>query len=743
MPANQVTPIRLTRGVLANLPPGSYHSEYEIDDDDDSSVEALEEPPEHLRRWSNRDNPIPVESEDEATPTKAEEPLALARNLRAETAREDENTRKRALERLYDSDGDEEDDDYTPPMTPVPAKRLRPDRFDHVQGPSSPSLFSIDYSSPPPLLPEIGSPSTQIPYPPAPGPSIVPSAVVPPTNQPDAFLADVLEVLPDLDPEWATQVIATEMARGNKQELAYRVINTALEMKDGYPKLKNNVKGKAKEKESGAEDGYKGMVYRKKKRLGKMYLSKSLAALEDDFPQIPVPHIRATFFSLSYLYAPAYFLLKEHSQTNPKPYAELKRPRPVGKGKERAARHVALLSSQSSAGSEEDGGAREFKKERAIRRRQTEQQPNKSLKKKRRRMEQGLSVVAVSIKCSSRTPINAKKGICSAAGAQTPMLRSILCMDMTGCQAAFPEKELGRLLSSKSFGLYHRLKQAKELELAKIDGLETCPVCPFAAIVDDPNDKLFRCMNEECGQVTCRKCRNKEHIPKTCEEMEADRNLDKRHAVEDAMSEALIRKCPKCAKPFIKDSGCNKIYCTKCGALSCYICRKAIAGYDHFDQTPGGGQAKVVGRCPLWDGSERRLDDEAILAARDEAQGRARAAAEEEGIQLADEDINVALPNVAQPAGGVAARHMPQVPYAGQLYQPGLQMAYAYGHHGVLPAAIPQHDPYLRAPPAPNPQPAGAEGVGHDDLRRQESFRGQRLKAPQAQQISNYLYDND
>jgi hypothetical protein len=34
---------------------------------------------------------------------------------------------------------------------------------------------------------------------------------------------------------------------------------------------------------------------------------------------------------------------------------------------------------------------------------------------------------------------------------------------------------------------------------------------------------------------------------------------DKRHAVEDAMSEALIRKCPKCAKPYIKDSGCNKI----------------------------------------------------------------------------------------------------------------------------------------------------------------------------------------
>ncbi len=38
-------------------------------------------------------------------------------------------------------------------------------------------------------------------------------------------------------------------------------------------------------------------------------------------------------------------------------------------------------------------------------------------------------------------------------------------------------------------------------------------------------------------------------------EMDADRKLDKRHVVEDAMSDALIRKCPKCAKPFVKESG--------------------------------------------------------------------------------------------------------------------------------------------------------------------------------------------
>lgn len=37
--------------------------------------------------------------------------------------------------------------------------------------------------------------------------------------------------------------------------------------------------------------------------------------------------------------------------------------------------------------------------------------------------------------------------------------------------------------------------------------------------------------------------------------MDKERNLDHRHRVEDAMSAALIRNCPKCTKPFIKDSG--------------------------------------------------------------------------------------------------------------------------------------------------------------------------------------------
>ena len=38
-------------------------------------------------------------------------------------------------------------------------------------------------------------------------------------------------------------------------------------------------------------------------------------------------------------------------------------------------------------------------------------------------------------------------------------------------------------------------------------------------------------------------------------EAESDKKLDKRHAVEEAMTGALLRKCPNCEQPYIKEDG--------------------------------------------------------------------------------------------------------------------------------------------------------------------------------------------
>ena len=88
------------------------------------------------------------------------------------------------------------------------------------------------------------------------------------------------------------------------------------------------------------------------------------------------------------------------------------------------------------------------------------------------------------------------------------------------------------------------------------------------------DDKLFRCGNEECMRVSCRKCQKAcmqtrctgaaddltqvDHLPKSCEEYADDLKKNNIHKVEEAMSEAFIRKCPKCKRPFMKEYGVSR-----------------------------------------------------------------------------------------------------------------------------------------------------------------------------------------
>ena len=56
-----------------------------------------------------------------------------------------------------------------------------------------------------------------------------------------------------------------------------------------------------------------------------------------------------------------------------------------------------------------------------------------------------------------------------------------------------------------------------QLMQANIDGLVFCLFCPFAAIMEDPTDRIFECLNEKCGKRSCRECRVESHHPLTCE----------------------------------------------------------------------------------------------------------------------------------------------------------------------------------------------------------------------------------
>lgn len=240
------------------------------------------------------------------------------------------------------------------------------------------------------------------------------------------------------------------------------------------------------------------------------------------------------------------------------------------------------------------------------------------------------------------------------------------------CMATEEDCDAGFSIAAKEASLGKKLKMALDrieqqamLEMAGLEDLETCPFCPYAMEYPSVEEnKEFRCENPGCRRVSCRLCRKPTHVPKSCAEMARDEAHDARHTIEEAMSEALIRKCNKCKcsgacqwvgaapprpvngrktsqgntnrvvrtgkHPFIKQDGCNKITCTRCWTVQCYVCRQAVKDYSHFNDARRG----KPGKCPLYDAStEERHQDEVRLA---EKQTRNKVAQERPDLVIAD-----------------------------------------------------------------------------------------------------------
>ena len=122
-------------------------------------------------------------------------------------------------------------------------------------------------------------------------------------------------------------------------------------------------------------------------------------------------------------------------------------------------------------------------------------------------------------------------------------------------------------------------------------------------------EMIFRCPVDNCRYESCRKCGEKSHIPLSCKEVEKSHETNARVSVEEAMTNARVRTCPKptCKKRFYKIDGCNKITCS-CRTLICYVCRSDITkvGYKHFCQKPHC-KHENCNQCPLY--SNAREDD--------------------------------------------------------------------------------------------------------------------------------------
>ncbi|KAG7374211.1 hypothetical protein IV203_013306 [Nitzschia inconspicua] len=181
----------------------------------------------------------------------------------------------------------------------------------------------------------------------------------------------------------------------------------------------------------------------------------------------------------------------------------------------------------------------------------------------------------------------------------------ILCCS-GDCTSGFNDFFLKSVLPTKTWEKYCELQHIAVTEQAGLgEEMSSCSKCGFRAHVPE-TQILFECPVMDCLFISCKKCGKEPHIPLRCEEVvQKEREDEGRLKIEEALSEAKMRTCPKCKQKFIKESGCNKMIC-RCGLKLCYVCRKPLCNtdpYAHFCQTAHCDH-KRCGKCKLHSNTE-------------------------------------------------------------------------------------------------------------------------------------------
>jgi TRIAD3 protein (E3 ubiquitin-protein ligase RNF216) len=184
------------------------------------------------------------------------------------------------------------------------------------------------------------------------------------------------------------------------------------------------------------------------------------------------------------------------------------------------------------------------------------------------------------------------------------------CLAMGDCSEHISVAELERTMPEAVLRRLFKTETMNAVVNSDLQHLVKCHKCGFIAVFEGRG--AMRC--PECKAQTCSGCGAAyPHDGKTCEQMKA---IDKNRLVEEKMSEAVVRICPRCDAQFMKEDGCNKMECPRCHTWICYFCRKIIpkgVGYEHFWRHHG---PCPPGRCPLWIPNETLHDIEAQKAKR-------------------------------------------------------------------------------------------------------------------------------
>ncbi|RMJ27552.1 Ring finger protein [Aspergillus sp. HF37] len=418
----------------------------------------------------------------------------------------------------------------------------------------------------------------------------------------EACLSKVLELFPDICHKFVGELCASqnagELYRHGDLSYVESVIEDILS-KPSYPKEKKGSKRRRPVEESSddtdlEDDAAQGDA---------SYTPTALKMLTREFPHVPSNYIRQILAEKRKLH-PTYLFLVNHENSeekSAKPYDRLKRPRRSSANDP----DVAHMNGQWSV-------ADTLKQELNSAKAKAEKEAENSRKKKEheeaeRLNEEEHTRAGTLVECQCCYLDNAANRTmsceeddphlfcytCIRTSAETQiglMKYELKCFDTGGCQAGFSRRQLRDVLGDATMDKLDSLQQEDEIRRACPDGLEGCPFCDFKAICPPVEEnREFRCFNPECEIVSCRLCNQETHVPKTCQETKRERGVSERHLVEEAMSEAYIRPCPRCKLKIVKEVGCNKMTCPKCYCMMCYVCKKDITreGYEHFGRRQG------------------------------------------------------------------------------------------------------------------------------------------------------------
>ncbi|KAJ8118241.1 hypothetical protein OPT61_g745 [Boeremia exigua] len=446
----------------------------------------------------------------------------------------------------------------------------------------------------------------------------------------------VLDVFPDISVDHVLTMIQEKTTNLTRtKEDGERIVNELLE--GDFPKEADVKSKKRRREDSGEPSDYET----DKRDVGTSDHQDAIDLLLDEFPDVPGRHIINTFRQHKTLFK-TYIVLEgqlRRYQHVARTFAKPARPR------KKRGTALLLIESESQLPKELHAAKKRVDKDAVKRRKLEETKQAEETNLQQARIDKTMGECQC---CFTESPLNRMISCsgkdmhlfctdCPKQYIETEMGQSKcrpVCFASTECQGTFSRAQLQQILDNKTFERLEHMQQQQDIAAAGLDFLSECPFCDFKAELPPVEiDKEFRCQNVNCGKTSCRLCNKETHIPLSCKEAKKDGQISLRHVVEEAMSAALIRKCNKCQTPFIKELGCNKMSCTKCGNKQCYLCSKNVESYRHFGDPDKGC-------CELHDNVEA-VHEQAVKKAAEEAMAQVRA----ENPDVSDADLMVQVSN--------------------------------------------------------------------------------------------------